>query len=74
MKIPISQQVYLLKGKSPFPYCNCLLIEDKTRAVIDTGMAPAVMRETVPESVGLVLNSHAHIDHMHGNWAFRSRR
>lgn len=76
MKIPINELVSVVRGDRPtrFPYCNCLLIEDKTRAIIETGTELPVLREISPESIDVVLNSHAHLDHTHGNWAFPNAR
>ncbi|NPV92854.1 MAG: MBL fold metallo-hydrolase [Firmicutes bacterium] len=74
MKTPLIEPVHLIKGKTPFPNCNCLLIEDRTRTVVDTGMEHAVLLECDPLKVDLVLNTHAHVDHMHGNWGFQNAR
>lgn len=76
MKIKINDKVYLVRGEKPtrFPYCNCLLVEDKTRAIIETGTELDVLQEVAPESIDVVINSHAHLDHMHGNWAFTNAR
>ncbi|MGI6647934.1 MAG: MBL fold metallo-hydrolase [Bacillota bacterium] len=72
MIMQICKNLHLLKGKKPtrFPYCNCLLIEDKIRTVIDTGLELAVIQECQPEQVELVINSHSHEDHTNGNRAF----
>ena len=72
MIIPVCKNLNLLQGKQPtrFPYCNCLLIEDEIRAVIDTGLEMEVIEECQPERVDLVVNSHGHGDHIHGNRAF----
>ncbi|NPV90496.1 MAG: MBL fold metallo-hydrolase [Firmicutes bacterium] len=76
MKIPIHKLVSVVRGKKPtrFPYCNCLLFEDRTRAIIETATEIPVLQEIESEKVDLVLNSHAHLDHMHGNWAFPNAR
>ena len=72
MLIPIHDHVYLLQGKKPtrFPYCNCLLIEDEVRTIIDTGLEQEVILESKPEQIELILNSHGHGDHINGNRAF----
>lgn len=70
--IPVTKNIFLLYGEKPtrFPYCNCLLIEDKVRAIIDTGLEPDVLKEIRPEQIELVINSHSHPDHINGNSNF----
>ena len=76
MKIPIHKLVSVVRGEKPtrFPYCNCLLFEDRTRTIIETATEIPVLQEIEPEKIDLVLNSHAHLDHIHGNWAFPNSR
>ena len=72
MIIPIEKNVYLVQGQKPsrFPYCNCLLIEDEVRTIIDTGLEREDLPELKPGSIELILNSHGHGDHINGNQAF----
>lgn len=72
MLIPIEKNVYLVQGRKPsrFPYCNCLLIEDEVRTIIDTGLEREAIPELKPDQIELVLNSHGHGDHINGNRVF----
>jgi glyoxylase-like metal-dependent hydrolase (beta-lactamase superfamily II) len=72
MIIPIEKNVYLVQGQKPsrFPYCNCLLIDDEVRTVIDTGLEREDIPELKPGQIELIINSHGHGDHINGNQAF----
>lgn len=75
MKTAIGENIYVVKGETNLsPYCNCLLIEDETRTIIETGIESNVISEIGCESIQLALNSHYHMDHMHGNWGFQKAK
>lgn len=58
---------------------NVYLIQDERKVVIDTGMGSRellkeVERHTALEDVELIVNTHAHADHVMGNPAFKNAK
>ncbi len=56
--------------KSRYPYCNCLYIDGDAPILIDTGAGSDALAEIKPDSIGLVLITHSHIDHTHSTVLF----
>lgn len=66
MILPITDRVALVVNEVGFTYSNCLLIDDETRVLIDSGAGDA-LKDAIPDRIDLLLNSHHHIDHIRGN-------
>ncbi|NLJ73086.1 MAG: MBL fold metallo-hydrolase [Syntrophomonadaceae bacterium] len=66
----IAENIYLVKSKLGFTYCNCILVEDKVRAIIDTGADYETLLKINPETIDLVLYTHHHYDHTRGHKLF----
>lgn len=66
----IHEHLYLVTNDAGFTYCNCILIEDSLRVVIDSGADAASIAASRPEAVDLLINSHHHYDHIRGNALF----
>lgn len=66
----IDENLYLISNRAGFTYGNCLLIEDRVRAVIDSGAGLDSLAAARPHEVDLLLNSHHHYDHIRGNHLF----
>jgi len=70
----IAPRIFLVRGENQgqFPFSHSILIRDKVTALIDTGCGierlERVKEQYAPD---LVINSHAHPDHIPGNWVFR---
>jgi ribonuclease/clavin/mitogillin len=72
--IKVAPGIYVLQGENrgQFPFSHSILIQDQVTALIDTG--PGLdrlgwLKEHYPPD--LVINSHAHPDHIPGNWIFQ---
>jgi len=64
----LTGQIFAVIPEAPprYPYSNSIYIEDEKSAVIDLGSGRAY--EDLPrERIGLVLVSHSHFDHIHGD-------
>lgn len=66
--IPITKRVKFVAGENQarFPFCNCLLIDDEVRAIIDTGAGDTTLQLVNPPAVDMVIYSHYHYDHVSG--------
>lgn len=69
----IAPSIFLVEGEKQgqFPFSHSILIRDEVTALIDTGCGIERLqrlREEYPPD--LVINSHAHPDHISGNWLF----
>lgn len=60
-------------GGARFPFCNSLLIGGDPPVLIDPGAGPAVL-VPLAATVGVVLNTHYHFDHISGNHLFPRAR
>lgn len=56
--------------KARFPYCNCLLIEDDKRVLLDTSFGSANLQEVLKKPVDIIINTHFHEDHILNNYFF----
>jgi len=69
----IAPSVYLVGGerRGQFPFSHSILIRDDVTALIDTGSGIGRLQQLkevyLPD---MVINSHAHPDHIAGNWLF----
>ncbi|RZN70656.1 MAG: MBL fold metallo-hydrolase [Candidatus Methanolliviera hydrocarbonicum] len=58
---------------------NSILIDASPKVIVDTGMNPRGLSKRMavdgflPEEIGMVVNTHSHIDHTTGNRFFRRR-
>jgi glyoxylase-like metal-dependent hydrolase (beta-lactamase superfamily II) len=69
----IAPSIFLVKGekRGQFPFSHSILIRDEVTAVIDTGCGiERLQRLRLEYSPDLIINSHAHPDHIPGNWLF----
>ncbi len=69
----IAPHIFLVEGekRGQFPFSHSILILDEVTALIDTGCGIERLqrlKERYPPD--LVINSHAHPDHIPGNWLF----
>jgi ribonuclease/clavin/mitogillin len=71
--VEIVPHIFLLQGENQgqFPFSHSILIRDEVTALIDTGCGLHRLTQIrdlyAPD---LVINSHAHPDHIPGNWLF----
>jgi glyoxylase-like metal-dependent hydrolase (beta-lactamase superfamily II) len=69
----IAPHIYLVPGENGglFPFSHSILIRDDVTALIDTGCGIERLRQLKEQyQPDLVINSHAHPDHIAGNWVF----
>ncbi|HEM61024.1 MAG TPA: MBL fold metallo-hydrolase, partial [Chloroflexi bacterium] len=69
----IAPHIYLVHGehRGQFPFSHSILIRDGITALIDTGCGIQRLRQIKERySPDLVINSHAHPDHIPGNFVF----
>jgi glyoxylase-like metal-dependent hydrolase (beta-lactamase superfamily II) len=72
MLLPVSKSVSLIQTENggKYPHCNCLLIDDEIKAVIDTGFEPGDLKVLQAMHLDVVINSHFHEDHVMNNRYF----
>ena len=73
MLTEIAPHIFLVQGDNhgQFPFSHSILIRDEITALIDTGCGLERLREIRRRySPDLVINSHAHPDHIPGNFIF----
>jgi glyoxylase-like metal-dependent hydrolase (beta-lactamase superfamily II) len=71
--IALTENLLLIRGKNRgrFPMCHVFLVQDRVSALIDTGCGLDLLEHVKDSySIDLVINSHAHPDHISGNWLF----
>lgn len=66
----IDKHLTVVLNEAGFTYCNCILVEDDIRAIIDTGADLKSLAATDPGSIDWVINTHHHYDHIRGNYLF----
>jgi ribonuclease/clavin/mitogillin len=74
--IEIAPHIFLVEGekRGQFPFSHSILIRDEVTALIDTGCGlERLQRLKQQYPPDLVINSHAHPDHIPGNWLFKGR-
>ncbi|MCR4399477.1 MAG: MBL fold metallo-hydrolase [Syntrophomonadaceae bacterium] len=62
------------QGKAAYPYCHCLFIDDRVKAVVDTGAGVRSFAALDTATVEMVLYTHYHPDHTHGHEQFAQAR
>lgn len=62
----LTDRISVVFTESGFTFGNGVLIEDKKRVMIDSGMGD-VLSSVQPDKVDILINSHCHIDHISGN-------
>ncbi|KUG02980.1 hypothetical protein ASZ90_019634 [hydrocarbon metagenome] len=68
MIIPINHHLKLVKSKQVrFPYCYCVLIEDQTRVLIDSGCSSDIASDLKEQGLDIIINTHFHWDHTRQN-------
>jgi ribonuclease/clavin/mitogillin len=71
--IEVAPHIYLVQGehRGQFPFSHSILIRDGVTALIDTGCGIDRLKQLKElYRPDLVINSHAHPDHIPGNWVF----
>ena len=70
--INITERIRFIEApnKARFPYCNCLLIEDCKRALLDTSFGQENLQELLKTTVDIIVNTHFHEDHILNNRYF----
>jgi ribonuclease/clavin/mitogillin len=71
--VEIAPSIFLVEGdkRGQFPFSHSILILDEVNALIDTGCGERRLRQLNEEhKPDLVISSHAHPDHISGNWLF----
>jgi glyoxylase-like metal-dependent hydrolase (beta-lactamase superfamily II) len=69
----IAPHIFLVPGENQgqFPFSHSILIRDEVTALIDTGCGiDRLKRVKERYAPDMVINSHAHPDHIPGNWVF----
>jgi glyoxylase-like metal-dependent hydrolase (beta-lactamase superfamily II) len=74
MSVRVSKHVFLIKGENEgkYPFCNCLLIDDRIKCLIDSGAGVSRIMGIGVENVDYLINSHAHEDHTFLNALFKN--
>ena len=70
MLISVSDRVKLLFSEAGFLFCNCVLVEDDIRTIIDTGADTKSLLEIEPARMDQILYTHHHYDHTRGHRLF----
>lgn len=72
MQLRLSDNISIVFTEQGFSFSNWLLIEDDTRAILETGLNKGGLHGLDPNSIELVINSHYHLDHTRGNNLFKN--
>ncbi len=72
MLVKISDHLSFLISEAGFTYCNCVVIDDDIKAILDTGADKGSLDAIHPETVDMVFNTHHHYDHTRGNQYFNN--
>ncbi len=62
----IDNRIKVIFTEDGFTACNCLLVEDDVKLMIDSG-AGRVLSEIDTSAIDILINSHRHLDHIRGN-------
>lgn len=74
MLLKVTDNISMIQSELGFTYCNCVLIDDDVRAVIDTGADAKSLTAVSPENIDMVLYTHHHYDHTRGNPLFEKSK
>ncbi|MGV7931258.1 MAG: MBL fold metallo-hydrolase [Spirochaetota bacterium] len=69
----VAPTIKIVYTEDGFTESNCVLVEDDTRLMIDSGAGRA-LAEARPDTVDVLVNSHHHVDHIRGNDDFTRAR
>lgn len=69
MLIPISEKISFVEApnRARFPYCNCLLIDDDIKVIIDSSCGKENLILLEQYQIDIIINSHFHEDHILNN-------
>lgn len=70
MLLKVSDKISLVLSELGFTFCNCILVEDEIRTIIDTGADVKSLQELNPDNIDIVLYTHHHYDHTRGHNLF----
>lgn len=70
MQLKINDEISFVLSDAGFTYCNCILIEDEIRTIIDTGADDKTLLALDPVNIDMVLYTHHHYDHTRGHVLF----
>lgn len=62
----IGKNIKVIFTEDNFAVCNCMLVEDDVRLMIDSG-AGTILSEVNTSAIDILINSHRHWDHIKGN-------
>jgi glyoxylase-like metal-dependent hydrolase (beta-lactamase superfamily II) len=62
----IGKNIKAILTEDSFAVCNCMLVEDDVRLMIDSG-AGAILSQVNTADIDILINSHRHWDHVKGN-------
>jgi glyoxylase-like metal-dependent hydrolase (beta-lactamase superfamily II) len=62
----IGKNIKAIFTEDSFAVCNCMLVEDDVRLMIDSG-AGTILSEVNTSGIDILINSHRHWDHIKGN-------
>lgn len=63
---PIDNRIKIIFTEDGFTACNCLVVEDDVKLIIDSG-AGRILSEIDTCAIDILVNSHRHLDHIWGN-------
>jgi len=70
MLVKVSDHLNFLVSEAGFTFCNCVVIEDDVRGILDTGADLGSLDSINPAGIDMVINTHHHYDHTRGNYYF----
>ncbi len=74
MLLKVSDKISLVLSEAGFTFCNCLLVEDEVRTIIDTGADTKSLSALKPDTIDMVLYTHHHYDHTRGHDLFNDSK
>lgn len=74
MQLKVSDKISLVLSEVGFTFCNCIVIEDEVRTIIDTGADTKSLLDIKPNTIDMVLYTHHHYDHTRGHNLFEKSK